>query len=197
MMLTELTALPGGVLPVAELRDQLRLGTGFADDGVQDGVLEACLRAAISAVEARTGKALVTRSFRLAVLAWRDLARQSLPVAPVSSVGAVRIVDAAASETVIAPERYRLEPDAHRPAVVSAGLVLPSIPVGGRAEIDFEAGFGAAWGDVPAALAHGVMLLAGHYYEHRHEMEGAGAMPPAVEALIAPYRNIRLFAGGR
>ncbi len=62
MMLVEQTTVPGAALPVAEFKDHLRLGTGFADDGVQDGVLEAYLRAAMAAIEARTGKILLTRS---------------------------------------------------------------------------------------------------------------------------------------
>ena len=39
-------------LPVAEFRDHLQLGSGFADDGMQDSVLIAQLRAALAAVQA-------------------------------------------------------------------------------------------------------------------------------------------------
>jgi hypothetical protein len=55
MMLTEVTALPQAVLPVAQFRDHLRLGSGFDDDALQDGLIETYLRAAIAAIEARIG----------------------------------------------------------------------------------------------------------------------------------------------
>ena len=59
MMLVEQTTVPTAALPVAEFKDHLRLGTGFADDGVQDDVLEAYLRAAIATIEARTSLSLI------------------------------------------------------------------------------------------------------------------------------------------
>ncbi|MCE8441890.1 head-tail connector protein, partial [Rhodovulum sulfidophilum] len=56
MMLIEQTRVPGAALPLAQFKAQLRLGTGFAGEENQDAYLEALLRAAIAAVEARTGK---------------------------------------------------------------------------------------------------------------------------------------------
>ncbi|MEL6745987.1 MAG: hypothetical protein AAFO68_11070, partial [Pseudomonadota bacterium] len=85
MMLVEQTSVPASVLPLAEFRDHLKLGTGFSDDAVQDGLLEANLRAALAAVENRTGKAVLERGFVWSISAWRDLSHQVLPVAPVAS----------------------------------------------------------------------------------------------------------------
>ncbi len=45
------------------LREHLRLGTGFGEDGLQDPVLAGFLRAALAAIEGRTGKALIARDF--------------------------------------------------------------------------------------------------------------------------------------
>ena len=61
MMLTEMTTVPGAALPVQAFKDHLRLGTGFSDDGMQDGLIEAYLRAAIAAIEGRIGKVLIAR----------------------------------------------------------------------------------------------------------------------------------------
>ncbi len=195
MMLVEQTSVPMEALPLAALRDHLRLGSGFADDALQDGVLEGCLRAAMAAVEARTGKALLARVWRWSVTAWRDLGRQVLPVAPVPAVTGFAIRDMNGVETPVPPERWRLEADLHRPSIVSTGLVLPTIPVGGAAEITFEGGFGPEWTDVPADLRQAVMLLAAHYYEYRHEVALSGGIPQGVAALIERYRNLRLFGG--
>ena len=196
MMLVEQTSVPVEALPLGALRDHLRLGSGFADDALQDGVLEECLRAAMAAVEARTGKALLARVWRWSVTAWRDLGRQVLPVAPVTAVTGFAIRDMNGVETEVAAARWRLEPDLHRPTLVATGLVLPTIPVAGAAEITFGGGFGETWADVPADLRQAVLLLAAHYYEHRHEVAGAGGLPQGVAALIEPYRTIRLFGGG-
>lgn len=197
MMLIEQTTVPSAALPVAEFKDHLRLGTGFADDGVQDSVLEAYLRAAISGIEARTGKALITRAFAWTLTAWRDLGAQTLPIAPVSAITGLTITDRLGAEEVIDPARYALEPDTHRPRLVSTGLVLPSIPVGGSATIAFDAGFGPAWDDVPPDLGQAVKILAAYFYENRGSGSGSEAeMPQAVAMLVNRWRVTRLFGGG-
>lgn len=63
MMLNEETTVPDAALPVEEFKAHLRLGSGFGNDTVQDAVLVSFLRAAIAAVEVRTGKALIERDF--------------------------------------------------------------------------------------------------------------------------------------
>ena len=196
MMLTERTSVPPEALPIAGFRDHLRLGTGFADEAVQDEVLELSLRAAMAAVESRTGKALIIRSFTWSVTAWRDLSRHTLPVAPVVSVHRMAIVDRLGVETIVDPTRYVLERDAHRPRLAATALFLPSIPVGGSAEIDFDAGYAQTWSEQPADLARATFLLAAHFYEHRHEgAETGGRIPYGVASLLDRYRNVRLFGG--
>ncbi len=197
MMLVELTTVPGTAIPVAEFKDHLRLGTGFADDALQDSVLEAYLRAAMSAIEARTGKMLITRDFSWTLTAWRDLAAQALPTAPVSALTSLTITDRMGGSELVAPEKYYLEQDMHRPRLVASGFCLPAIPVGGTAIIVFDAGFGATWGDIPADLRQSVLLLAAHFYERRNgSTSGAADMPVEVNALIQRYRIVRLFGGG-
>ncbi|MBN2906133.1 MAG: hypothetical protein JXJ18_05455 [Rhodobacteraceae bacterium] len=197
MMLIEQTTVPAAALPLERFKEHLRLGTGFADDGAQDALLEALLRAAMAAIEGRTGKVLLSRAFTWNLGAWRDPGRQALPVAPVTAIGALRIVDRLEVATVIAPETYRLERDTHRPRLSAVGTTLPTIPLGGSAEVEFEAGFGADWDGVPADLGQAVFLLAAHYHEHRHEAAlGDGGMPFGVMALIERWRTVRILAGG-
>lgn len=196
MMLTEVTEVPQAALPVQIFKDHLRLGTGFADDGVQDGLVESHLRAAMAAIEARIGKALLARQFKLVLGDWRDAAAQALPVAPVSAVASVTLVDAAGGTQVVAPARYRVQADRHRPRLVGVGMALPMVPVDGQVEIVFTAGFGAGWAAVPADLAQAVLLLAAQFYETRHEGAGGAGLPGAVQALIASWRNVRVLGGG-
>ncbi|HKL04386.1 MAG TPA: head-tail connector protein [Roseovarius sp.] len=198
MMLIEETAVPQSALPLAEFRAHLRLGTGFADDGIQDPVLESFLRAAMAAIEARTGKVLIRRAFSWTLTCWRDPAAQALPVAPVTQITRLVLRDRGEGEEVIAPDLYTLETDMQRPVLRPRGAVLPYIPSGGTAEIVFDAGYADSWGGLPADLAQAVLLLAAHYYEYRDETAlSDGCMPFGVTALIERYRTVRLFAGGR
>ena len=109
---------------------------------LQDEVLEGCLRAAIAAVEARTGKSLLVRSFTWSVTAWRDLSRNTLPTAPVVAIH--KMVD----------RRPLRRGDGHRPGAVCprAGrapaadrgdVAVPALDPdrGQRAEIQFDAGY--------------------------------------------------------
>jgi len=71
------------------------------------------------------------------------------------------------------------------------------IPAGGQAEIVFDAGFGDSWATVPADLAQAVMIIAAQFYETRGGVSGTVAFPAEVIRILAPYRNLRLIAGGR
>lgn len=197
MVLEETGVVPGSALPVAALADHLRLGTAFQGDALQAGLLESQLRAAIAVIEARTAKALLSRGFRLVLGGWRGEGAQALPVAPVSALGEVALVDAAGARVVLEAGRFRLERDAHRPKLAAVSGALPAIPFGGRVEIAVTAGFGAAWVDVPADLRQAVMLLAAQFYETRHDAGDAVAgLPVAVQALIERWRTVRILGGG-
>ena len=197
MMLTETTPVPSLALPVEEMKDHLRMGSGFADDGLQDGLIEAYLRAAMAAIEGRIGKMLFQRRFLWVLECWRD-AEQALPVAPIAGIVSVTLVDAAGGEVVVPVGAYRLIPDLHRPRLAGKGTSLPSIPSEGLVKVVFDAGFGAAWTDIPVDLRQAVLLLAGEYYEHRHD-DGAqtAGLPFGVVTLIERWRTVRILGGGK
>ena len=192
MDLIETSAVNDGDLPVAAFRAHLRLGTGFADEATGDALLVQYLRGALAAIEARTGKALMQRDFRLILPCWRWPDAQALPVAPVSAVASVTLVDAAGVPEVVDAGRWRLVVDRHRPQIVAAGAVLPMAPTNGRIEVDFTAGFGD-WADLPDDLRQAVLLLAAQYYEGR---TGGAALPGTVSALLARWVPLRVTAGG-
>lgn len=196
MNLIEETAIPQAALPLDEFKAHLRLGTGFSDDDVQDAVLEGFLRAALSAIEARTGKVLIARDFAWTLWRWRSREGQVLPVAPVTAVTGVVLRDRAGDETTVDPARYRLEENTHHPVLRPDGALLPVIPTGGSVVISFTAGMGATWGDLPADLGQAVLMLAAHYHEYRHETAlGQGCMPFGVTSLIERYRGVRVYMG--
>ena len=198
MMLVEESTVPVSALPVAQFKDHLRLGSGFSDDGIQDGLLEGQLRASMAAIEARTGKILIAREFSWTLTDWRDARRQPLPVSPVSAISAVTIIDQAGVVRSVDPDLWYLEPDLQRPSLQPAGTFLPGIPQGSRVKIGMLAGFGPEWDDLPADLAQAVMMLGAHFYEYRFDVSHAlPPLPVGVLALIERYRTVRMFMGGR
>lgn len=198
MSVIEETTVPDTALPVEEFKAHLRLGSGFGQDDVQNAVLTSFLRAAVVAIEARTGKILIERDFVLSVVAWRNATAENLPVAPVRAVTAVTQVDRLGARVAVSGDAYWLERDGHQPRLRPVGSCLPTIPVAGTVEIAFRAGYGADWAEVPADLGQAVMLLAAHYYEFRHETSlSEGCMPFGVTSLIERYRVLRLGGGAR
>ncbi len=195
MMLIEQTTVPDAALPLQDFKDHLRLGTGFADDGAQDALLLRLIRAGVAVIEARIGKMLILRPFLYTVQDWRDLAEQPLPVAPVQAIVSVNVLDRTGVPTLVDPTRYVLAKDMHRPKLVASGILLPTVPIDGTAEIVFTAGFGPAWADVPGDLRQAVLLLAAQYHDRRVEAD-AGSMPFGVTALIERWRNVRVLGGG-
>lgn len=197
MDLTETSAPPSEAVPVRAFAEHLRLGSGFADDGSQDAVLELYLRSAMAAVEARIGRALLPRSFTWTVTRWREESSQGLPIGPVMSVEALTLIAADGEETPADPETWSVMRDAQRPRVVGRfGRHLPRIPRSGHAEIRFRAGFGESWEDAPADLRQAVFLLAAHFYENRSESAlSGGSMPFGVLVLLEAHRTTRIGGG--
>lgn len=197
MMLVEETAPPAAALPVEGLREHLRLGTGFAPaaDAAETEALASFLRAAIAAIEARTGKVLLTRSFRMRVDAWREADVQPLPLAPVESVDSMVLTDRRGVDSVISPDMWRLVPDNQRPLLRPVALHLPVIPDRGYATITFTAGFGSSWEAIPPDLAQAVIMLAALYYEERGTPGLGAALPFPVAALIERWRAVRTLVG--
>lgn len=73
-------------------------------------------------------------------------------------------------------------------------LLRPLAGFGRPAAITFTTGYGVPT-DVPAAIRQAMLLLIGHWYEHREAVSlgaSAAALPMAVDALLTLYRRIRL-----
>lgn len=197
MELKETGIVPAAALPVAALREHLRLASGFADDTTQDVALEGFLRSAIATIEGRVSRALLMRGFVLRLARWRDGCAQPLPLAPVQAITAVTLIDRDGVASVVDPARWRLERDGQRPQLVSTAVLLPTIPTGGAVEIAFEAGFGPDWADLPADLAQAVLLLAAAHYEHRSADALDITLTAGVRALLARWQPVRLMLGER
>jgi uncharacterized phiE125 gp8 family phage protein len=180
---------PPAVPPVslAEAKQFLRLET--ADE---DALIGALIATAVERCEDYTGRALITQTWRLVFDAWPGPA-VSLVKAPLLAVDHIKTFAADDSAQTLDPAAYFVDRDAAPGRVVArAGQAWP---VPGRAsagiEIQFQAGYGANWNQVPQALRSGLLALVATFFERRLEPAG-GALPQAVTALWHPYRIIRL-----
>jgi uncharacterized phiE125 gp8 family phage protein len=195
-MLIEETDVPDASLPLDQFKAHLRLGTGFGDDSLQDSVLISFLRAALIAIEARTGKILLQRGFLWTLAKWQGVDAQPLPVAPVTGLTRVAIIQRDGSAQDVDLDKLRLVQSMQQPFIVALGPLLPQIPTGGSVEVRFAAGWGPQWSDLPNDLQQAVMLLAAHYYEFRSDTTlSEGCMPFGVTSLIERYRTVRMGFG--
>lgn len=193
MLLKEVT--PAGVnpVPLRELSAHLRLANGFSDDGSEDGLLELYLRNATAVIETRLGQALINRPYVLQIACWNSAGHLTLPIGPVAEIDSFQLVSSAGPVS-LAPTEWVLEPAASRQRVSGPfGQSLRSIPFGGIAELNFTAGHGPSWNEVPDDLRQAVLLLAAHFYENRFgEVEADGGIPFGVVSILQQHRSMRL-----
>ncbi len=181
MSLTLIAPAAAEPVTLAELKEHIRV-----TDASEDAFIAGALAAAVRSIEARSGLALLTQGWRLAL----DAAPQEtllLPIAPVQSVDAVTV-----SAAPVDPSVYEAAPGSPGRLRVAAPWPAPARAIGDIA-IDFTAGH-ATPADTPGPLKQAVLMLAAHFYENR---ESAGearvySVPRSVDALIAPYREFRL-----
>ena len=123
------------------------------------------------------GRCLVTQTWRAELAAVTGPIRLPFPDTVISSAV---FTDAEGGELI-----HAFELQDKRPLLrLRSGLGRP-------AAITFTAGYGAP-AHVPAAIRQAMLLLVTQWYEHRQVTGTGTALPFAVEALLAPYRRIRL-----
>lgn len=186
MSISIITAPASEPVSLAEAKLFLRI-----DHADEDSLIGDLIVAAREAVEAGCGRALIKRRVRESLDIWRrdSVGGALLGLSPVSSVVVVRLLASSGAQSVIEPDRYRLEGDRDRPRLVfEAGL--PSIlRSAGGIEIEYDAGFADSASQLPAALHVSVLHVVAALYEAR---AGAERIPEAARALIAPFAPARL-----
>lgn len=163
------------------------------DSEGEDALILALIAAARRVVEAATGRALLTQSWRLVRDAWPPSGVFALPVAPVRAFVAARVRAADGTTQDIDLSLLRLV-TARTPALVyldPARLPQPGARWGGI-EIELDAGYGDAVTDVPADLVQAVRLVLAHFHEHRDAPGDTLRLPATVAELLAPYKLVRL-----
>ena len=194
MILSETHPIPSEGLPVEALKAHLRMGSGFAEDTLQEPVLLGFLRAAVTAIESRISQILVQRDFLWeAPLQMMNDDTLRFPIRPVRKIVEVITLDKAGVSTVLPPDRYQLHHQGDR-QILQCTPIDRGKPV--TILITMQVGLHAELSSIPADLLQAVMLLAAHFYEYREDTNlTGGCMPFGVLSLIERYRPCRIFAG--
>jgi uncharacterized phiE125 gp8 family phage protein len=175
-------------LSLAEAKNWLRV-----DHFDDDGLIAMLIQSAREMVEARTGRALMAQTWRVTLDDWPDGYRIALPVLPVLSITAVRVISAAGQATVLTPTSYTLEVQSDPPSL-TVSAPLPPGRLRNGIEIDVVAGYGAVSSDCPETLRQAMRLMLGAAYARRGPDQGTDAdVTGEVEALLAPFRVFRFF----
>jgi uncharacterized phiE125 gp8 family phage protein len=176
---------------VAEAKAHMRIDTDAEDILIGSLVLTSRLH-----IETALSLALITQSWKLTLDRWPQSREIELPLAPLRSVGGVRVIDASGNATTVSDQSYLVDVASRPPRLIWNNSV-PPLP--GRAakgiEIDLTAGFGDSAASVPAPLKHAILMLTAHWYEHRDPREigqDGARIPDAISDLITPFRTIRL-----
>jgi uncharacterized phiE125 gp8 family phage protein len=171
---------------VDELRAHLALETPEYDTRLGD-LLDAAL-GRFDGPAGVLGRVLVTQTWKLYFDTAFPCYRIGLPLPPLQTVSSIQYVDNDGVTQTVSSSDYQVL-DGNTAAIVPAyGKAWPATRVQPRAVIiTFVAGFGAA-SAVPAPLKAALKMLAGFLFNNTGDFAGADALPPAVSALIAPYR---------
>jgi uncharacterized phiE125 gp8 family phage protein len=174
-------------ITLAEMRAYLRL-----DSDAEDALVAGLVAAARIAVESATRLALIAQNWRVLVEHWPADGAVSLPLAPVLSVEAVRLVPHSGAVVLVDATSYRLD-TACDPARLLVHLSAVQPPAGDRIEIDITAGFGSGPESVPEPLRLAIRRLASRWFENRGDTSiPPGPLDPDIAALLAPFARPRL-----
>ena len=177
-----------------EVKGHLRLDT---DD--EKARVEAILMpAAIAHAEAVTQRQLINATWTLYLDVFpADSVPIELPKPPLSSVTSVKYNDASGTQQTWSATNYTVDKPAGDRCV--PGRIVPNLGVTypstygqpNDVEIEYVAGYGAAYTSVPTAIRAAMLLLVAEQFERREEaIVGTiiNTVPLASDRLLWPYR---------
>ena len=175
-------------VPLAQAKAHLRVSNSD-----EDQLIAMLIVSARRIVEARSGLLLISQVWSCYDDRWPGDGIMALPLAPVSAIEELAVFGEDDVKAVIDGALYYADLASRPPRLLLRGSRLWAPP--GRAlngiAVTLTAGFGADPEAVPEPLRQAILVLVAHWYEHR-----GNANPPAppltLEALIRPYREVRL-----
>lgn len=186
-----LEPMPELPVHVDSAKEQMRVR--HADDDV---FIAELISKAGEHVESITRRSLIARKRRLVTAGFSPCIE--LPHPPIVSVESVSYRDSSGALETIPADTWRVS-EGWKPLLMRRIGAGPWPTTSGEPDaviIDYTAGYGTRWEQVPAPLRHAIVLLAAHWYENR-EAVVVGQTPPhtlplAFDQLLVPYSTWRV-----
>jgi len=187
MTITDINAPPLEPVSIAGAKEFLRV-----DHDHEDGLISDMIRAARQRIEGMAHTSLITRR-RLFTTSRVCVSGVHLNHGPVKRIHKVSLIEG--NETVIdiplSELRINLRASPVNILVSKRELFSDYAADPAALSIEFDGGYGAEKEQVPMQLRQAVMLLLAQHYEHR-DAALARPVPMLVDALLMPYRTVRL-----
>lgn len=176
---------------VAEAKAHARI-----DDSVEDVLIASLILTSRLHIETALGLALISQAWTLSLDRWPKAGLVDLPLRPVQTASAVRLIARDGTPHELDSGSYRLDAAGTPPRLIPQHGTWPA-PERRHAgiEIDITAGYGDEAEDVPQPIRHALLCLVAHWYEHRDPFQMGPretAVPPAIGELLKPYQVPRL-----
>lgn len=185
MGLTLITQPASFPVTLAEAKAHCRV-----EDAAEDATLNGLIAAATDYIQQYTGKVIIPQTWRLTLDTFSDSIL--LPKNPVQSVTSIKYFDFIVDIQTL-PTGYYTADTASDPAwiVLNSDQTWPdTLDAVNAVRIEFIAGYTT----VPPSIKHAILMLVAQWYDHRAAVADKAiiAVPHAVEALLANYRNLIL-----
>lgn len=169
------------------------------DDSDEDALLTSFIAAATAHLDGWSGilgRALVSQIWRQDLPGFPASGRILLPLGALISITSVSYYDGLNASQTLAAASYSAHQTARGPelGLVSGAAWPATYDRPDAVRVTWVCGYGAA-ADVPTAIKQAILLMIGHWDEHREEVivgTISSQLPRAVEALLRPYRRVRL-----
>jgi uncharacterized phiE125 gp8 family phage protein len=185
--------------PVTLAETKAHLRVDIAED---DGLIAGYILAARRYAEGYTRRAFMTQTWDYTIdYAWPSTnasgyctQRITLPLPPLQSVASISYVDTDGNTQTLSSDQYLVKTDDTSGVIEPAyGVTWPDI----RYQIwAVTVRFVAGWAQIPDEIRMAILLLVGHWYENRETVNVGNLtteLPFTVEALLSPYRVIRIL----
>lgn len=187
--ITLVTAPAFEPITLQEAKDHLRV-----DSTDEDALIEALITAARQYVERRCGLALFTQTWDWFLDEFPSCDMQ-VPRPPLQSVTYIKYYDTDGTLQTLSASIYQVDSSA-RPGRIALAEnqtwpLLQSQKLS-AVQVRFVSGYTASTIGEIRPIVQAMLLLIGHWYEHREEVSELtmGKVPLAADALLAPFANV-------
>lgn len=160
------------------------------DSNVEDTLITALIKSARAKVESDTWRTLITQTWKLSMDSDEVKTFTGITKSPIQSITHIKYFDINVVQQTLSTGAYQAD-ILNEPARIKINELPQMAEIMNAMEIQFVSGYGVA-ASVPEDLKTAMLLLIGHYYEHREAVTVGNMkdLPNGYDTLITPYKLI-------